>query len=273
MESLRITKRWVKRSLMPLAAALLGVAGCSAYKTAPPAPPIKYVSHPADPNLPVFLKGTIQDLTIVGNTGNFPVTNWGLVVGLRGTGDSTCPTLVRDWMLKEMRVHYLGSASGSYGHITPEDMLNDPKVAIVGVLANIPPGARRGDYVDVTIQAMPGNNTTSLANGMLYRAELKINGIADPVGAVNPYAKAQGNLLVNPVYASRGSDRSSHASLRTAVIPHGAIIMTDRPIHLALRTPSWSSSRAIEYRVNQRFQAEEHYPDNIFAAAQDEGYV
>lgn len=258
--------------------AFLGLAGCSAYQNKPAAPPPKYHVQPSDPNLPVVLKGTIRDLATVSSTGNFPVSSWGLIVGLRGTGDSTCPSIVHEWMVKQMMTHMVGSHTAGYDHISPEQMLADPHVAVVGVVAYLPPGARKGDYVDAFVQVMPGNTTTSLANGMLYRTDLRINGLSDnPIGAVNVYAKAQGNVFVNPVYAANESvsavDAGPRAGLRTGIIPNGALVDTDRPILLSLRTPSWSTSRAIEGRINHRFQGSETYPDNIFAAAQDEGYI
>jgi hypothetical protein len=257
-------------------AVLLGaLAGCEKYQTKPPTPAPKYRSIPNDPTLPVFLRGTIKDLTVTGNTGDFPVSSWGLVVGLRGTGDSTCPSLVREWMIKTMMVHYVGSHLIGDDTITPDRMLSDPRCAVVAVAAYIPPGARKGDYIDAVVQCMPGNNTTSLANGMLYRADLRINGYADPVGAVNVYAKAQGNVFVNPAYAAGDSNdlnASMRDGLRSGLILHGALVNTDRPIHLMLRTPSWAISRAIEQRINQRFQTPEPFRDPT-AAAQDEGYV
>jgi flagellar basal body P-ring protein FlgI len=280
----RTPRRFFSRPLVRgalCAAALLGLAGCSAYQAKPPAPMTKYQPHPSDPTLPVFLKGTIRDLAIVGNIGNFPVSSWGLVVGLRGTGDSTCPSVVHEWMVKEMQVHLVGSHQAGFDNISPDEMLSDPHVAVVGVIAYIPPGARKGDYIDAIVQAMPGNNTTSLANGMLYRTDLKINGLSDnPIGAVNTYAKAQGDVFVNPVYAVNEASSAANSSggmrvgLRAGVIPGGALVDTDRPIHLVLRMPSWSTSRAIEGRINQRFPSNTPLlRDEIVASAQDEGYI
>jgi hypothetical protein len=251
------------------------LAGCEKYQTKAPTPAPKYRSIPNDPKLPVFLRGTIKDLTVAGNTGDFPVSSWGLVVGLRNTGDCTCPSLIRQWMIKQMQVHYVGSHLMGDDKITPDQMLSDPRCAVVAVAAYIPPGARKDDYIDAVVQCMPGNNTTSLSNGMLYRTELRINGYADPVGAVNVYAKAQGNVFVNPAYAATDStdlNASMRDGLRSGLIPHGARVLTDRPIHLMLRTPSWATSRAIEQRINQRFQTPEPFNDPA-AAAQDEGIV
>ncbi len=258
---------------MACAMGLATLTGCPK-PVAPDAPRERYRAIPADPAMPVFLKGTIKDLTVSANTTPFPVSSYGLVTGLRGTGDSTSSATVRDWMLKEMSRHKVGSAAFGYEGITPEQMLADPHVAIVSVVTNIPPGARKGDQADAIVQALPSNNTSSLANAMLWRTSLKINGVGDPFGAINEFAKAQGNLFVNPAYAgaTSGTQTVSRVSLRTGVIPNGAIVTTDRPIHLIMRNPSWAASRQIEQRINYRFQTPDPFKDPT-AAAQDEGYI
>jgi Flagellar P-ring protein len=274
----RATMQTIKRWIVAAAACAFGMTtltGCPK-PVDPPKAAIRYPVHPPPANMPAFLKGTIHELTIEQNTGDFPVNSYGLVTGLRGTGDSTAPAIVRDWMIKEMQRHGVSSAALGYGKLSPEQMLSDPSVAIVQVVANIPPGARKGDYVDVIVQALPNNNTSSLANGMLYRTALRINGTADPFGAVNEFAKAQGNIFVNPAYAGADSAAATQtalkASLRTGLIPDGGIITTDRPIHLVMRTPSWSTSRSVESRINYRFQTPDRFRDPT-ALAQDEGYI
>ena len=270
------TRTNIARRLAMMAACAVGITvltGCPK-PVAPEAPKDRYHTIPADPAMPVFLKGTIKDLTVSANTTPFPVTSYGLVTGLRGTGDSTAPGTVRDWMLKEMSRHKVGSAAFGYEGITPEQMLADPHVAIVTVVANIPPGARKGEQTDAIVQALPNNNTSSLANGMLWRTALRINGVGDPFGAINEFGKAQGNLFVNPAYAgaTSGAQTVSRVSLRTGVIPNGAVVTTDRPIHLVMRNPSWAGSRQIEQRINYRFQTPDPFKDPT-AAAQDEGYI
>src|SRR5258706_15321000 len=277
--------RPVWRSLAIAALCAGGIAaltGCPK-AVAPAKPMVNYQTIGADPNLPPYLKGTIKEITIVQNIGTFPVSSWGLVTELRRTGDTTAPTIVREWMIKEMQRHGFGMASKGYANVTTEQMLNDTTVAIAAVVANIPPGARKGDYVDVSVQAMPGNNTTSLANGKLWRASLRINGAssADPYGPVNEFAKAQGNIFVNPAYALAGAptQASAMSSLRTGSIPHGGIVTTDRPIHLNLRFPSWSTSQALERRLDQLFQSVGDVPKKSgsgrlgVAEAVDEGYI
>ena len=254
------------------AALVLVSVGCTE-KHDPIIPREKIQPLPSDPTVPVYLRGTIRDLTQTENTSPYPVTSYGLVTGLRGTGDSTAPNVVRQWMLKEMSRHRLGSASSEYRDISREKMLDDPSVAIVIAATYIPAGARKGDTADVFVQCLPGNTTSSLANGMLWRVSMHMNGIADPEGAVNEFAKAQGNLFVNPAYASAKPDEASlRASLRVATIPGGALVTTDRPIWLRLRNPSWPGSRAVETRVNYFFQTPDPLRDPT-AQAQDEGYI
>src|SRR6202011_5661812 len=160
------TRRRLNRLLVLTAAGIATAAvhwGC-AKTVAPEAPKERYHVIPPDAAMPVYLKGTIKDLTVSSNTNGFPVSSFGLVTGLRNTGDSTAPGVVREWMIKEMSRHKIGSPSAGFENISPDAMLADPHVAIVAVVANIPPGARKGESVDVVVQALQNNNTTSLAN-------------------------------------------------------------------------------------------------------------
>jgi hypothetical protein len=253
---------------------LVAMAGCKPVQ--PPPPQEIYHPIPVPAGTPKFLEPTLYALVEASNTGGFPLSSYGLVTGLRGTGDTTAPATVREWMRKEMARHGIGSASmGS--QMSPDQMLADSRVAIVAVMANIPPGARKDDRIDVVVQALPNNNTTSLSNGMLWRSTLRINGMSDPYGAVNEFARVQGNIFVNPAYAAAGpqaptTQTSMRASLRTGLIPGGGVIITDRPIHLLMRNPSWSGSRSVESRINNYFQTTDPFREPA-ASAQDQGYL
>src|SRR5947209_17098098 len=96
-------RRWRRRAMTRLAAlsttaalALGVLSGCKLDTQKPTLPPPKYPNRGPDANLPAYLRGTVKDLILVGNTGGFPVSSYGLVTGLRGTGDTTAPTIVRD---------------------------------------------------------------------------------------------------------------------------------------------------------------------------------
>src|SRR5688500_12408995 len=51
-------------------------------------------------NLPKYLKGSIYEMVELANQEPFPVSAFGLVGQLRGTGDTDAPPAVRQWMIK-----------------------------------------------------------------------------------------------------------------------------------------------------------------------------
>jgi len=238
---------------------------------AKPARPQRYAALPPKTNLPEFMKGTIYEVADVDNKTPYPVSAYGLVVGLARTGNNTgAPLAVRNYMIEEMVRHGFGSQDPYLRNLKPEMVLQDPRVAIVEVFGFLPVGARRGQRIDVLVQACTGSQTSSLARGMLYQTDLKINGV-DPVhprGGINVYAKARGPVFVNPAFVAGGARSSAaRASLRTGVVMNGGIVMQDRPIWLRIRQPQLSTSRAIEARINHRFG------EKGVARAQDEGVV
>src|SRR5690606_16347297 len=82
------------------------VVGCGETKSAEPRNPTGIPSpHAALPpaqNLPEFMKGTIHEHAIVLDTEPMIVSGFGMVVRLRGTGDSTVPMVVREYIINDM---------------------------------------------------------------------------------------------------------------------------------------------------------------------------
>lgn len=224
--------------------------------------------------VPAFLKDTILEKCDLTNIEPFLVSGYGLVSNLNNTGDSQAPNAVRDYMVKEMVKHKWGSSLSGIKTPSPEEALRDPRNAIVQVDGYLPPGVRKGQRFDVQVSALPDSGTTSLAQGDLFQTDLRIMGAnpLDPGGAVNVFARAEGNVFVNPSYAmsTKVEDPAAKRSLRMGVVMNGAASLEDRPIGLRLRQPSMRMSRYIEDRIDQRLQ--EIRPDTI-AEAQDEGIV
>lgn len=255
------------------ATALLAAgAGCGGGKSKSTAFVSKYPQLPAK-EVPAYLRGTILERTDLAGTEGLLVNAYSLVVDLPGTGDSTAPTPVREFIIKEMLRRGFGSTLLQPGveRMTPERVLADPKAAIVRLDAFIPPGARRGQRFDAVVSVIEGNNTSNLTGGVVYRTDLKING-ADPrapSGQIETYASAEGPIFVNPVYSldSAEPQGAAAASLRKGMILGGAVATQDRVLALRLRQPQLSFSRFIENRIDQHFQ------DPTVAAAQDEGIV
>lgn len=209
-----------------------------------------------------FLKGTVWELVDVTNADPLRVSGFGLVVNLEGTGDTRAPNAVREYMIKTMQKHGFGSSvQPGFERLSPEMVLNDPlrRTAIVRVDGFIPPGARKNQYFDVQVSALENSNTTSLYRGVLYQTELSPRG-GDPLSpgaaGINPWARVSGPIFVNPLYATNPETASAQAklSLRHGLIMGRGVAADDRPIILRLRDPQPSLARAIERRIQERFQ-------------------
>ena len=239
-------------------------------KGTPPKP--QYATLVPRTNLPAFMKGTIYEFADVENKDPYPVSGFGLVVGLSNTGDNNgTPLAVRNSIIDEMVRHGLGSSDDRLKHFKPEGMLRDPQTAIVEVYALLPAGGRAGQSVDVYVQAVQGSKTSSLARGTLYLCSLYQGGAdaLNPKGKINTYVRARGPVFVNPGFAVGDSTTrpSASASLRNGMILGGGLLAYDRPLWLRARNPQLSMTRSMEARVNQRFN------DDTIAKTQDEGIV
>lgn len=135
----------------------------------------------------------IKDLvSIQGLRGN-QLIGYGLVVGLDGSGDQTTQTPFTVQSITNMLAQ-LGV------NLPPGTSLQLRNVAAVMVTASLPPFAKPGQAIDVTVSSM--GNAKSLRGGTLLMTPLKG---AD--GSV--YAMAQGNILVGGVGASSAGGASS----------------------------------------------------------------
>jgi flagellar basal body P-ring protein FlgI len=107
---------------------------------------------------------TIGQKTSVGNTEPIAVSGVGLVYGLPGTGSSATPG---GWRM--MLEHQLKKKGYSI-----KELLDNPNktTSLVLVSALIPPGARKGDPIDVQITLPDESKTTSLKGGELLECNL-----------------------------------------------------------------------------------------------------
>lgn len=247
--------------------------GCNQAPIKPDPIPARYSAIPPR-EVPEYLRGTILQIADLAETQPKLMSGFGLVVNLEGTGDSAAPNPVREYMLKEMTKRGFGSSNlPGYERLSPDRVLRDPRTTIVRVDGFIPPGARKGDRIDVQVSALPNNNTSSLARGILYLCDVKVGG-ANPMlpgdTSINPDGAAGGPIFVNPAYALSGAeleDPNAKLSLRRGIVLGGAILRTDRPLMLRVRTPSWGTAREIERRIDLHFQ------DSNAAQARDDGVV
>ena len=160
----------------------------------------------------------IKDLAQIEGVRGNPLIGYGLVVGLDGTGDRTSQSPFTTQSLKNL-LDELGVT------VPPGVNPQVKNVAAVAIHAELPPFARPGQAIDVTVSSI--SNAVSLRGGALLMAPLKG---AD--GQV--YAIAQGNLVVGG-FGAEGSD-GSRVSVNipsSGRIPNGAIVERAIPDALA----------------------------------------
>lgn len=166
--------------------------------------------------LPAQAAERLKDLASVAGVRNNQLVGYGLVVGLDGSGDQTTQT--------PFTVQSIANMLGNMGvALPPGTNLQLKNVAAVMVTTNLPPFARPGQQIDVTVSSM--GNAKSLRGGTLVMTPLKG---AD--GQV--YAMAQGNLLVGGAGGSGGGASQVINHLAAGRIPGGATV--ERAVPTAL---------------------------------------
>ncbi len=158
----------------------------------------------------------IKDLASIGGVRNNQLVGYGLVVGLDGSGDQTTQT--------PFTVQSIINMLGNMGvTMPPGTNLQLKNVAAVMVTANLPPFARPGQQIDITVSSI--GNAKSLRGGTLVFTPLKG---AD--GQV--YAMAQGNVVVGGAGAQAAGSAQTINHLAAGRIPGGATVERSVPTAL-----------------------------------------
>lgn len=186
---------------------------------------------------------TVGDLTVPGGMNNAQIKGVTLITGLHGTGSDPPPSQARDLLLNEMRILQVDQ---------PQQWLASPHTALVMLEAIIPPGAREGDTIDVTVIAPPETDTTSLENG--YSPSTRLSEMAVLGGRArrgNDIAMASGPVVLDSVIEGN----NSKANMRRGHILGGAVMKEERPLGLGLieGEVSIAASAAIGAAINNRF--------------------
>jgi flagellar P-ring protein FlgI len=190
----------------------------------------------------------LKDLVSFQGVRDNPLIGYGLVVGLDGTGDQTMQTPFTTQSLTNM----LGNLGITLNAASTQNM-QLKNVAAVMVTATLPPFARPGEGIDVTVSSL--GNAKSLRGGTLLMAPLKG---AD--GQV--YAMAQGNLVVAGAGASANGSKVQVNQLAVGRISGGAIVERAVPIaitqaggtmQMELRDMDFDNAQKIVAAVNNQF--------------------
>lgn len=186
----------------------------------------------------------IKDIVDIENVRPNQLVGYGLVVGLAGTGDRTRNTPFTEEsmqaMLERMGVNVRGS------------QLKTMNVAAVSITATMPPFARAGSRIDVTVSAI--GDATNLQGGTLIASSLRaLDG--------EIYAVAQGQVSVSGFKATGAAASISRGVSTSARIADGAIIEREVPfalrsatsLKLALKNPDFTTANMIAGTINSTF--------------------
>lgn len=187
----------------------------------------------------------IKDLAEVAGVRSNQLLGYGLVVGLDGSGDQTTQTPYTAQALRSMLAN-LGIA------VPAEQQLRPKNVAAVSISADLPPFAKPGQKVDITVSSL--GNAKSLRGGTLLLAPLR--GVDGQV-----YAMAQGNVVVGGLGAEGDATRVVVNVLSAGRIPGGATVersVTSPFDHaselvLNLHNPDFTTSQRIADAINSEF--------------------
>nr|WP_269333220.1 flagellar basal body P-ring protein FlgI [Futiania mangrovii] len=183
----------------------------------------------------------LKDIVDIEGVRGNDIVGYGLVVGLNGTGDS-----VRNAPYTE---EALGNLLERLGVNVKGENFRPKSVAAVLVTATLPPFARPGRRIDVTVSSI--GDAKSLFGGTLVMTPLMA-----PDGEI--YAVAQGPVIAGGVSAEGEAASVTFGVPTGATIPNGARVEREVEFALAdldtltlsLRDPDFTTAARIEAALN-----------------------
>ncbi len=169
---------------------------------------------------------------------------YGLVVGLNGTGDTLRNSPFTKQSLSAM-LERLGVNIRSVN-------VSVDNVAAVMVTSKLPPFARQGNHIDVTVSSL--GDAESLQGGML---------LATPLLAANGevYAVAQGAVAIGGFSAGGAATEVTKGVPTNGQISNGAIVEREigfelanlKTFHISLRNPDITTAVRVGHAINKHF--------------------
>ena len=184
----------------------------------------------------------IKDLASVAGVRNNQLVGYGLVVGLDGSGDQTTQT--------PFTVQSIINMLANMGvNLPPGTSLQLKNVAAVMVTSALPPFARAGQQIDVTVSSI--GNAKSLRGGTLVMTPLKgADGLV--------YAMAQGNVVVVGAGASGAGSKVTINHLSVGRVAGGATVEREVPmpvgqgefIHYEMNVTDFATTQRVVEAIN-----------------------
>lgn len=156
----------------------------------------------------------VKDIASIEGIRDNQLVGYGIVVGLMGTGDSQQTTFPAETLAATLL---------RMGVSVPATSIRVQNLAAVFVAATLPPFARPGTKLDITVSS--AGDARSLEGGLLlmtplYGADGKI------------YAQAQGPLVVGGYSVSVNGNTRQYNHPNTARVPFGAMVERGVPLDL-----------------------------------------
>jgi flagellar P-ring protein precursor FlgI len=163
----------------------------------------------------------IKDVATIEGIRDNQLVGYGLVVGLRGTGDSSQTVFPAQTLISALeRMGITVPQTGIYSVAT----MQVKNMAAVFVVATLPPFSQSGYKIDITVSS--AGDARSLEGGILLMTPLY-----GPDGQI--YAQAQGALVLGGYMASAGGNTKMSNHPTTGRIPGGALV--ERPVPFDLK--------------------------------------
>ncbi|KPJ74068.1 MAG: hypothetical protein AMS14_05860 [Planctomycetes bacterium DG_20] len=198
------------------------------------------------PPVPEIAQGTVGAYGIFTSMRTTPVTGYGLVIGLKGTGSADMPANLRRRLLREMY-------KGGLDENEAAQILESPDTAAVLVRGTVMPYHTRASRFDVEVVALPGTQTKSLEGGTLVKTRLA------PVvwdawrrpalGAA--VAVAHGPVVVGAT--ALDDQQAERVDPRQGLVIGGARFGGDRKLTMELVEPNLRMCLLLEQAINGRF--------------------
>lgn len=192
----------------------------------------------------IALSARIKDIAYFEGVRENQLMGYGLVVGLDGTGD---------YGRSEFTMQSISSMLSRMGIKIDDQRIQTRNAAAVMVTADLPPFARSGQKLDVTVSSL--GNARSLQGGTLLMTPLR-----GPDQKV--YAMAQGPLSIGGYEVNAGAGNTRRKNHVTAGrVPNGAIVergvgfkLQDKEeLKLVLNSPDFTTATNVSDAINAEF--------------------
>ena len=148
----------------------------------------------------------IKDISAIGGVRGNPLVGYGLVVGLQGTGDD---------LKNGFTMATIANILSRQGLSMRDKTLKAKNIASVMVTATLPPFAKAGSRIDVTVSSI--GDATSLSGGQLLITPLRsVDG--------EVYALGQGALVLGGFSAGGANATMTKNQTNVGIIANGALV-------------------------------------------------